>query len=406
MHDPSDPNTALDMMDSPSPESERPSASEQGPASPRLVEHLLAHRHRPAGRGNWRATWGLWVLAVCCLGGLAQGAWFLAWLMLPTQARADTPYYISAGFIRRLAVGGVAVDPKVAVVDFASGFTATQDGGVLHVTASGGGGGVSIDAGTFLTPALATATYQPLLDAGSVGHTLLADGGIDLGNLAASLTAQLPILNDAGVIAGYWQGTSAYTTVGYADGGLNDGAPNMPVETVIHVDPTQFVWRDNTSSDLQLRTVGGNGAQPLGTSTGVGGGAVSTRGTVSTTNGTATGCVNFGIPDGVTEVVDIVLIANSVDGGGLNSASYHRECIVERTDGSAPTIISGGCATIGTDREDDTTWTGLGALTFDGGAAGANTAFGTVNVAAAAGQNVNWYCRARAEGLPALDAGF
>lgn len=221
--------------------------------------------------------------------------------------------------------------------------------------------GVTVIGGTSTLPAGGGSGGS--LDAGSVNVELFS----------SALQASIPFKNDSGVIEGVLYGSSAYTAAGYADGGLTDGSQNVVARGRLAFSPTAFVLEDDPDAgSTVVKAVPQFGTEIR-------------SGNVNTTNATSTRCVDFDIPDGTTAVAWLVLAANQYDGGGVNSASYVRLGTFERTDGSIPTLMSGAFLTIGTDRRDDTNWTGVGPPTFDGGVV-------QINVSGAAGQTITWDC--------------
>ena len=109
--------------------------------------------------------------------------------------------------------------------------------------------------------------------------------------------------------------------------------------------------------------------------------------------------LDFNVPDGTTVTAWLVVSANQFDGGGVNSASYVRLGTFERSDGGVPTLLGGGYSNIGTDREDDTTWTGPSVPSYDGGVV-------QINVTGAAAQTITWGCFLQLFGRPRLSTSF
>lgn len=256
--------------------------------------------------------------------------------LLALDAHAE--YTVVGAGIRRVLVDWVYQPTGVSELNF-SGFTSYRDGGTLTVVSGGGVG----------------------------------DGSVAELNLSGALSASLVHYNDAGVIQGYLTGSSAYTTVGYADGGLSDGSANVVARGRLAFSPGSFYLEDNPDA-------GSTVVQALPSF-----GSEIRNGSVNTTAGSATQCTDFVLPDGATAVAWLILNASSYDGGGVNSATYVRLGTFERSDGGIPTLIGGAFSTVGTDREDDTSWTGAGAPTYDGGVV-------QVTVSGAAGQTISWDC--------------
>lgn len=295
----------------------------------------------------------------------ARVALFLSALALaPSVAHAQQAAGSVGGGKITISVAGTA--RSVTNLNLSTGLTAVQDGGILTVTTADGGAGItSLDAGAITTALLADA---------SVTSAKIADNAIGLGHFSAALQASIPFFNDAGAIAGYIPGTSAYTTIGYADGGLSDGSLNVTARSRVAFSPTTFyVEDDSDAAATVVRAIPSFGSDIR-------------MGTVSTTNATATKCVDFELPNGSSAIVNLYLVANQFDGGGVNTGTFARNGSFERTDGAVPTLMGGAFQSLtATDRRDDTNWTGAGAPTFDGGVV-------EINVSGAAGQNISWTC--------------
>lgn len=246
------------------------------------------------------------------------------------------------------------------------------------------------------------------LDAGSVGASLLADGGIAEGHLSGALSASLVHYNDAGSITGYLTGTSAYTTVGYSDGGLTDGSTNLVAQGRIAFDPSGFSLSND--SDAGSTVVRPNtptpGDRPIGVTefrSGTQDWDYCFSADVTTTGASATVVHRIAFPAATSLLVSYACTAASPDGGATVSAVYQRRFMSTLPDGgSAPTTV-GGIDTIGTDRENDTTWGGPNAITYDGGS---STGVAELVTQGAAGQTITWNCAGCWKRTPRADAGF
>lgn len=255
--------------------------------------------------------------------------------------------------------------------------------------------GVTVIGGTSTLPA----------NGGSGGGSIDA-GGIDNTLLSSALQAALVYRNDAGAIPGVVLGSSAYSSVCYGDGGLMDGAPCAAQQAVIFAGPTQFVIRDEDGgTGLRLNTPTA-GDRPIGVTEF----RSLTRdwdycfsADVPTTGASATVVHRIAFPAATSLLVSYTCTAVSPDGGATVSAKYERRFLATLADGGSTPATVGGIDTIGTDRENDTTWGGPNAVTYDGGS---STGVAELVTQGAAAQNITWNCAGCWKRTPRADAGF
>lgn len=254
--------------------------------------------------------------------------------------------------------------------------------------------GVTVIGGTSTLPAGGGSGGS--LDAGSIDNTLLS----------STLQSALVYRNDAGQVPGVVQGSSAYSSVCYGDGGLMDGAPCAAQQAVIFAGPTQFVIRDEDGgTGIRLNTPTA-GDRPIG--------VTEFRSLTSawdycfsndftTTGASATVFRRIAFPAATNLYVEFTCTAASPDGGATVTAKYHREFISTLPDGGSTPATVGGIDTIGTDRENDSTWGGPNAVTYDGGS---STGVAELVTQGAAAQNITWNCSGCWKRTPRADAGF
>ena len=124
---------------------------------------------------------------------------------------------------------------------------------------------------------------------------------------------------------------------------------------------------------------------------------------VTTTNATATVFHRIAMPQASQLHIAYTCNATQFDGGAIVSARYERRLTSTLADGgSAPSTV-GGIDTIGTARENDSTWGGPNAVTYDGGS---STGIVELNLQGVAGQTVNWECSGCWKRLPRADSGI
>lgn len=124
---------------------------------------------------------------------------------------------------------------------------------------------------------------------------------------------------------------------------------------------------------------------------------------ITTTNATATVFHRIAMPQASQLHVNYTCTATQFDGGAIVSARYERRLTSTLADGgSAPSTV-GGIDTIGTDRENDSTWGGPSAVTYDGGS---NTGIVELVLQGVAAQTIDWNCSGCWKRTPRADSGI
>lgn len=228
-----------------------------------------------------------------------------------------------------------------------SGFTGVQDGGLLTLS---GGGSASNPTGC---------VQGSLLSAGSDGGDSTCNGNVVTVDNAGSITTPV------GATIGTLDPRTAKTTL-----------DNLPARVI-----SSDEFKSGTQDFDYCFSVN-----------------------ITTTNATATVFYRIATPSASQLFARWTCNATQLDGGGaLVSAKYSREAAYTVPDGGSLPALIGGIDTIGTDRENDGTWGGPNATTFDGGS---NTGVIEFVLQGVAGQTIDWNCSGCWKRTPRADSGI
>lgn len=281
--------------------------------------------------------------------------WFLLGLFLAVSVDAVAQYTVVGRAAYRLFVGSTELLGVRALV-LPSGTTC--DGGTCTL----GGGGGAIDAGTFVKSPSSRCTTNALKTASnSVGDDQCSPTTVEpTGSIAMPSGSTINGLDPE----------AAKTKL--------DGLPTRTITTAEYKAGTQD-W------DYCFDSV------------------------VQTTNATAT--VFYRMQYRASEQVHFKYqcSAAQLDGGTLLGAKYSREAFVTSQDGGVTGSLVGGVDTVGTDREQDTSWTGPNAVQFDGGLGdgGPSYIIAELSLQGVTGEpTITWYCSGCWKKTPRSDSGI